>query len=247
MRPGAASLARALLEERARTRRLVQSVKPDIVHSHFVGTTMLMRVALAGGSTPRLFQVPGLLHLENGVTRSAERATSGPRDYWAASCRLTREIYLKQGIKSDRVGLAYYGTDFAEQVPTSDRSLRSELGISADEPVIGMVAYAYAPKRWLGYRRGIKGHEDLIDALALLRQRGRRVHGVFVGGAWAGADQYYREIVNYGRERLGDHGHFLGTRDDVASIYPEFDIAVHPSHWRISAAQWNPWPWQCRR
>jgi glycosyltransferase involved in cell wall biosynthesis len=211
-------------------RRLVRSVDPDIVHSHFVGTSMMMRIALANLPVPRLFQVPGPLHLESALTRRAELITSGRSDYWAASCRFTRQIYVDAGIEPDRIGLAYYGTDLTQSDTAPKGTLRSALGIPENDAIVGMVSYAYAPKRWLGYRRGIKGHEDLIDALAILRARGVPVHGVFVGGAWAGADGYYRGIVEYGREKLGSAGHFLGTRDDVTSLYGEFDVAVHPSH-----------------
>ena len=44
----------------SRFRRLVDRVNPDIVHSHFVGTSVMMRLALGRHSgPPRIFQVPG--------------------------------------------------------------------------------------------------------------------------------------------------------------------------------------------
>ena len=57
--------------------------------------------------------------------------------------------------------------------------------------VVGMVAYCYKPKAYLGSRRGIKGHEDFIDAVGLLRRGGLDVVGVVAGGAWQGAESYY--------------------------------------------------------
>src|SRR5215203_3911357 len=44
-------------------RNLISSVRPDIVHSHFVGTTLTARLALGKNHpVPRIFQVPGPLH-----------------------------------------------------------------------------------------------------------------------------------------------------------------------------------------
>ncbi len=93
-----------------------------------------------------------------------------------------------------------------------------------------MVAYMYGPKRYLGQRRGLKGHEDLIDAVALLVKQRPDVALVFVGGAWAGATAYEDKVISYGREKLGNRVFFLGTRQDVARLYSSFDMAVHPSH-----------------
>jgi len=113
---------------------------------------------------------------------------------------------------------------------TQSGILRSELGCFADTKLVGMVAYMYRPKRYLGQRRGIKGHEDLIDALAICRSEDPTIEGVFIGGSWGDAHDYAAEVMNYGRNRLGKSGHFLGTRNDVPRLYPDFDVAVHPSH-----------------
>jgi glycosyltransferase involved in cell wall biosynthesis len=213
----------------ARFRRLVVGGEFDLVHSHFVGTTLSCRLALYGSTVPRVFQVPGPLHLEKFATRLLEILSAGSRDYWLASCRATREIYSKAGVASHRLGLAYYGVDVEQITATRPIDLRAELGLSASTCVIGMVAYFYAPKRWFGQSRGLKGHEDLIDAVAVLRRRGQDVVAVFIGGPWAGAGAYRQAVQDYARDRLGGAALFLGHRPDVAAIYPNFDVAVHPS------------------
>ncbi len=54
-------------------RSLVENIGPDLIHSHFVGTTLTMRLALGRHHpTPRVFQVPGPLHLEHPFFRRAE-------------------------------------------------------------------------------------------------------------------------------------------------------------------------------
>ena len=211
-------------------RRLVQALAPDLVHSHFVGTTLLMRLALRGLPVPRLFQVPGPLHLEHAFFRRMELLTADRHDYWMASCEWTRNAYLAAGIVPARVFLSYYGTDPVLPDKVSGQSLRARLHCGDSTILIGMVAYMYAPRAWLGQQRGLKGHEDLIDALTLVRRRHPDLLGVFIGGAWNGADAYEAAIRAYARERLGERAVFPGTRRDVFALYPQLDMAVHPSH-----------------
>ena len=65
---------------------LVATVKPDLIHSHFVGTTLSMRLALGRKHpTPRIFQVPGPLHLEHSFFRQLDLRSAGAPDYWVGS------------------------------------------------------------------------------------------------------------------------------------------------------------------
>jgi glycosyltransferase involved in cell wall biosynthesis len=215
-----------------RFRDLLRRIRPDLVHSHFFATTVLMRLAMRHSATPRLFQVPGPLHLEHFFFRTLETGLAGPNDYWAASCEWTRKKYRALVPDKKKVFLSYYGTDVNGFVKKeADRAgVRRELGVSEQTGVIGMVAYMYAPKPYLGQTRGLKGHEDLIDAVALLAGQGPDLALVFVGGAWAGATAYEDRVVAYGKKKLGNRVVFLGTRPDVARLYAAFDMAVHPSH-----------------
>jgi len=212
-------------------RQLVREVQPDLIHSHFVGTTLTTRLALgATHETPRVFQVPGPLHLEHTFYRRAELGTAGKSDYWIGSCRWTHERYGRAGVPAERRFLSYYGSDLDSLQVTEAPTLREELSLLPTQRLIGMVAYFYAPRLWLGQSRGIKGHEDLVDAVALCVARGVDVVCVFVGGAWNGADEYEHRVREYANARLGARAIFLGTRPDVARIYRALDLAVHPSH-----------------
>jgi glycosyltransferase involved in cell wall biosynthesis len=93
-----------------------------------------------------------------------------------------------------------------------------------------MVAYFYAPRWYMRQRRGIKGHEDLIDAMSRVAERLENVHCVIVGSAWNGAREYEAQVRSYARQKAAGLVSFLGYRDDVSSLYNEFDVAVHPSH-----------------
>lgn len=212
-------------------RQLVDIVQPDIMHSHFVATTLTMRLALGKNHpTPRVFQVPGPLHLEHPLFRNGEIRTAGSADYWIGSCEWTCDRYRRSGVADDRIHLAYYGSDLEYIRSKEPGTLRKALGLSPSTPIVGMVAYMYAPKRFLGQKRGLKGHEDLIDAVALIRRQHPDVQVVFVGGAWAGATGYEQQVHAYAKERLGESAHFLGTQTDVPALYADFDVVAHPSH-----------------
>ncbi len=214
----------------ARCRRLVDAVKPDLVHSHFVSTTLVARLALGKRhDVPRLFQVPGVLHLEHEIFRRLDLATAGPRDAWIASCAWTRDAYVRAGVPAERVFLSYYGTEPRRFRAARDGRLRAAAGIAGDAPLVGMVAHMYAPKRFLGQTRGLKGHEDFIAAVALLRARRPALRAAVVGGAWNGAVGYERRLRALGAAACGDAIAFTGPRDDVPAVYADLDVAVHPS------------------
>lgn len=210
---------------------LIRLVQPDIIHSHFVGTTLSLRLALGRGITiPRVFQVPGPLHLEHAFFRNAELAAAGPSDFWVGSCQWTCDRYIKSGIDRKRIFLSYYGTDIDLYTPKNPGKLRSELNLGEECKIVGMVAFMYAPKRYLFQERGLKGHEDLIDAFADCLLSDPNLRCVIVGGAWNNAVDYENRVRAYGHKRCGDRIFFLGNRNDVADLYADFDIAVHPSH-----------------
>jgi len=214
-----------------RCRRVVAATAPDLVHSHFVSTTLVARLALGRRHpVPRVFQVPGPLHLEHAAFRTLDLATAGPRDFWVASCRWTLDAYDRLGVAAERVALSYYGTDLGALEVGAPGALRRELGLAAGTPLVGMVAYMYRPKRYLGQRTGLKGHEDLIDAFPAIARAVPGAHLVLVGGEWGGDTSYHDRVAARARAVGGDAVHVLGTRRDVADVYADLDVAVHPSH-----------------
>ncbi|MBT0587781.1 glycosyltransferase [Alteromonas oceanisediminis] len=214
-------------------RSLVKTIQPDIVHSHFVATTLLMRIAMKGISIPRIFHIPGPLHLEHKLYRWLDVYSATRRDYYLASCRWTQDALVRFGISKDKVGLAYYGVnaeDFTAASTDRAEDLRAAFNWPEDVFLVGMVAYFYAPKSALGQSRGLKGHEDLIDAIAVVHQQYPQVRCVFIGGPWDGADDYYQQVQEYADKTALGLCQFMGTRSDVPQLYPQIDLAVHPSH-----------------
>ncbi len=212
-------------------RKIVSQIEPDIIHSHFVLTTIMMRIGLVDSKIPRVFHVPGPLHLEYTFFKKLDLLLASKNDYWLASCQWVLDEYIRSGITKDRVGLVYYGVDksfFEEDLIQND--LRDELGLPKTTPLIGMVAYFYAPKKYLHQKRGLKGHEDLIDALPAILQETPNAKCLFIGSAWDGCDWYYDQVVEYANSIAPNTCYFLGFRNDIKNIYQSIDVAVHPSH-----------------
>lgn len=210
-------------------RSLVKKIDPDIIQSHFVLTTLIMRMALRTDTRPRIFQVPGPLHLENLFFRNLDLWTAQKNDIWVGSCKWTNECYASNGISGSRIYLSYYGSDIMNEKSDVRNKIREELSLGNDAILIGMVAYMYAPKYFLGQTRGLKGHEDFIDAIAIVARKYPKVYGICIGGAWGGADKYEHKIKKYAARKT-DHVYFLGTRSDIPDLYADMFCVVHPSH-----------------
>lgn len=220
-------------------RCLVGQIKPDLIHSHFFGTTVMLRMALGRDHPiPRIFQVPGPLHLEHALFRRWELRTAGPSDLWIASSRYIESLYQTHGVAQDRVFLSYYGN----QRPSSSwlegklqakqlqkGQLRQRLGISPHQWVVGNINHIYPPKWYLGQSQGLKRHEDVIDALAQVCHSRDDVTGVLVGSQWGKGTWYQKSLAkrasNAGAGRILMPGHLAS--EEVSMAWHDFDLAVH--------------------
>ena len=211
--------------------KIIDDEKPDLIHFHFVTNILFGRMALRKNKTPRLFQVPGPLHLENALIRKIEIGLAKNNDYWAPACVFSKKIYEKR-VSKNRVFLAYYGGYGGDYINsyTDTNKLHEEYNIDSSKIVIAMVSYFYKPKYYLGQTRGIKGHEDFIDAINILNKKNDDIIAIVVGGPWGNSKKYENKVKKYAKRQKVKNIIFTGYRDDVKNIYKEFSIAVHPSH-----------------
>jgi glycosyltransferase involved in cell wall biosynthesis len=211
-------------------KRLIKDIAPDLIHSHFVTTTLAFRLALGPKhDTPRIFQVPGPLHLEHLFYRLVEIRTAGDCDYWIASSRYTQRLYAESGVSPERVLLSYYGSNIDRLEMIRSGKLREKLGIPAETKIVGNINYMYPPKYFLGQTTGLKGHEDVIDALGIVCQQQPDVVGVLVGGQWSGGDWYERRLQRRARHVAGNRIIFTGRVEPqtVLQYLSDFDCTVH--------------------
>ena len=210
-------------------RALVSSVRPDLIHSHFFGSTILLRLALgAKHPVPRLFQVPGPLHLEHRLWRTVDLATAGSQDAWIASSRCILAHYRAAGVPEQRLSLSYYGSQSPAVPKGRTGMLRKRYGIADQIKIVGNANFIYPPKWYLGQRVGVKAHEDVIDALGLVVQRAD-VIGVLIGGPFAGSQSYERRLraraSAVGARRILMTGYV--PPEEIRQLWPDFDVAVH--------------------
>lgn len=214
-------------------REIVKQVKPDLIHLHFVTNVVMVRLALRKDCTPRIFQVPGPLHLESCFFRNLDVKLAKSNDFWIGTCKKTVEIYKENNVSENKLFLSYYGgyggLVCEEYAKVNDR-LHNEYKISKEKIVVGMVSFTYKPKWYVGQKRGIKGHEDFIEAIAIVSRQKPQVVGVIIGGPWGDSKKYFEKLKKYSKKICGNNIIFTGTRNDVKEIYCEIDVVVHPSH-----------------
>jgi len=130
-----------------------------------------------------------------------------------------RDYLRYYGVPADRLYFSPHFVDnrwFAERVRQSDRTqVRAGLGVGPAERLVLFVGKLIEKKRPL----------DLVQALALLKHRGRGARGVFVG---AGP---LEDAVGEGIARAGAPAEVIGFRNQSAlpALYAAADVLVLPS------------------
>lgn len=200
--------------------RLLRADPPDLLHSHMKHADLV-----AAYAAPRLgVPMVSTLHL---VEDEVGRVDRFKRDLgaWARRRRAARTIAVSDAVR--RWYLATLLADPAtvvtipngipapEAVPAERRDgLRAEFGVAEGTLMAATVAI---------FREG-KGHDDLLDAVALLKDL--PVRFVLAG---SGAEEA-RLRTRVKAEGLAGRVVFAGFREDVAGVLAAADLVVHPSH-----------------
>jgi glycosyltransferase involved in cell wall biosynthesis len=146
-----------------------------------------------------------------------------------ASSRCILNHYLRARVDPDRLFLSYYGTDTGRIAPTRTHALRNWLGVDDSQLLVGNISHMYPPKYYLGQMNGLKGHESLIDALAIVTRSRPDVTGALVGGAWNGATRYESRLRSRAFRAAGDRVKMPGPVEGAfaAAAWADFDCVIH--------------------
>ena len=223
-----------------RLAKLLRQERFDVVQTHVFVTTMVGRPAAWLADVPvRLAMIAGPFQLEAPTCRWIDRATWWMETALIPSCVNSLELCRELGIPDERLHLIYYTPDPRKFDPakTSPANLRQKFGWPAATKVVGMVAYFYpllSKSRWVpeyAHHRGVKGHEDFINAAAIVVKRFPEAKFVLIGSGWGPAGEEYQQKLKQLVKDLGleETVIFAGFQEDVNGILRELNVAVQAS------------------
>lgn len=220
--------------------KLLRRLRPDVVHSHIFEAVVTARLASWLADVPRHFSgIVGPLSLEFEFLRTIELGTSFADTKTIASSSYTRDLLRQFGVPEKQIELVFYAIDQSGHHPelADGARVRRELGIPLDAPVIGKIAYFYAPVNAplvFGeklMRRGLKGHDVLIRSAPRVLEEFPDARFVLVGRGWGEPGIAYVEYLRGLARSLGvEHAIlFPGERRDIPDTLASFDISAHCS------------------
>ena len=202
--------------------KVIRQKNVDILHLHGYGATTFGRIA-AG-----MRRIPAILHEHANLTdtpwfqKIADAVLEAETDIALAVSRSTADFLIKaRQLPPDKVKVVYLGVPMEEfsrlRGPSEVAAARAELGVSADEFLIGSVTRLHESK----------GNSFLVDAARLVLDQRPQAKFLVVG---EGPLQPELE-AQARRLGLGDRFIFTGFAKDVARVVSAFDISVFPSLW----------------
>jgi glycosyltransferase involved in cell wall biosynthesis len=211
-----------------RLAQFMRQHKIQIVHTHSSKAGLLGRLAARWAGVPLVFhtvhgwpfheyQQPWLRKLYVVLERLAARWTTG----LIAVSQATREKGLQHGIgRAEQYTVIFPGSDLSAFKPgtlAERKTIRAELGLPVQAPVVGMVA-CFKPQ---------KAPLDFIQAAGLLHQTLPEVKFVLVGDGPL-RNRIEAEIAARG---LRETVILLGWRNDIARIMRALDVFSLSSLW----------------
>lgn len=184
----------------------------DIVNTHSGRDTQLagMAARCCGRARPMIVRTR---HLALPVT--SRFSYSILPDHVVTVSRFVADYLASRGIPSDRITAVATGIDLSPY-RAGTGTLRQELGIGDNAPLVGTVAIL----------RKKKGHAELLEAAAGVLSRFPDAHFVFAGDG-PQLDNLQRRVAELG---LQQSIHLLGLRRDVVNILQSLDLFVLPTH-----------------
>lgn len=209
-----------------RLAELLRRLDADIVHGYLFDAEIAARLAGRRAGTPVVVgsERNTDYHLKKRQLLTY-RLTRRSCDLVVANSKAGAEFnHRVLGISPSRYRVVHNGVDVQHFKPRDARAVREELGIAADELVVGTFA---------SFKRQ-KNHPLLFAAARKVLAEIPRARFLFVGDqlyqGMHGSDAYKQRMEGLiDKEGIRDRCLFLGNRDDVADLYTACDLTVLPS------------------
>jgi glycosyltransferase involved in cell wall biosynthesis len=207
-------------------KRFFSRQRPAVVHTHSSKAGILGRIAAQGLNAKVVHTVHGWGHTpaDSGFRQAAfvgvERMVAHRTDVLIAVSVDVREEGLRRRIGTPELYAVI--PEFVDYQARGDfhsarRRARRELGLGETDEVVG----------WVGRFVPQKDPDTLAEALERIVLSRPHTQAVLVG------DGPMREqtALRLRRAGLDARVKFMGLREDVRSLYPAFDVLIHPSRW----------------
>lgn len=197
--------------------RLAQTIrqfKPNIVHAHHPRAHALALVASLFTAVPNLVVSRRVsFRLKKWNLFSQWKYRTGQIRTFVAVSEDIRRVLIEGGVSPDKLTVIHSGVDVQRFSPRSAAdSLRRELRLPADRPVVGNLTHF----SWW------KGQTVFLDAAKILLDAGIRAHFLLAGKDTDGAEA--REKVRVlGME---DHVTLAGFRTDIPEVLSLLSVSV---------------------
>lgn len=199
-------------------RGLIARERPDIVHVNSSRDSWIATLA-ARLVSPRP-KVIRTRHISAPLTNNAATYLLYRRLFdmviVTGGERTRQDLIRRDGLAPDRVAAFPIGLDVEQFSPAPPmRDIRHELGLSADQRLVGLISYL----------RDYKGHTYFVEAAARVLKQHQRVSFLIVG---EGPEE--RNIrAQIERLGVGQHVRMLGFRDDLLDIFRSLTVFVIPT------------------
>lgn len=209
-------------------RELIRTTKPDVVHTHSSKAGILGRLAAWKEN------VPAVIHTIHGLPFHPYQGRLVRRGYILAERFAARRCH-RIVVVADAMRTQALAEKIGE--PSQYRTVRSGMNV---EPFLSDTESVDATRQLLGLPTDafiigtiarlaeLKGHDDLLDALAPAMQEDQRLHLLWVGdGYWA--ERLLARVADLG---LSDQVHTPGlvNPETIPRWTRAMDMLVHPSY-----------------
>lgn len=207
------------------TGRLVKLIRTENIRLVHINSEACWVAAFAA----KIAGTPAISHLHclsilspPPVARIATMVLNKFNQMLIAVSNSVKRAYLSNGASLKLIQTIHNGLNIEVFDPKHIHpTLRSELHVEEDIPLIGMIAN-FDPR---------KGHHDFIAACALVLKRVPRAMFVIVGDTNLPNRPHYFQHIQKMAQRLGIATaiRYLGPRNDIPNILASLDVVVQPS------------------
>ena len=209
----------------SKLRQIIRERNINVVHSHQPVEALHLYLATRGSQTKRVLTLHGVyagaknvLALKFILPRMHARVVLG-KD-------LAAWLAKEQGIAVEPDFVVINNGVDPKRLLATGRPLRSELGLTEEATLLGMVANFYPDRR--------KDQLTICQALPQLFERAPAAQFVFVGNS-AKAPHLFDDCLSLCRQQhISDRVHFLGQRSDIPEVLNSLDLFVLSSRWEGS-------------